>query len=135
VVAGSITLYEGSDVSEERLNEYPISDQPDNVFTGKPFPSDEAKSAVLQNVRAGVRIKLFDDDHGSERKGVAEIIIKKPIAEYNVNSFEQNIDDQYITMKYNGKKLAGKVSRIEIRTPSDTPATPVTFAPGPPPLP
>lgn len=118
--AGSIDFYEGPNGTQTK--HCTLADAPNQDFNlkkkGHPCPNDEIKSLVLNNVRPGAVITLYDDPKGDCNKDdCVEITVKRPIVQLTIGNLQQtvtNSDD--IVMNYHGDNgLNGRVSHITIR--------------------
>ena len=82
--------------------------------------NDEARSLVLYNFPANKAILLFDSPSGEREDDWVFIRTKRNITQKVIPSFERNNQDSDIEMFYfRNNGLDGKVSRLEIKDPSD----------------
>jgi hypothetical protein len=83
------------------------------------YPNDEARSVYLLNVRAGVRIRVFDNPHVKRYDDWTEIVVKRQVPRISINSFDRSYENSVVKVKAHRKDgLDGKVSCIGVRLPS-----------------
>jgi hypothetical protein len=79
------------------------------------FTNDDARSLILINVRAGAKIRVYDNPDGKTSDDYMEIEVKKEVQEYTIKTFEKDIDDEVVKATYHPNNgLDGKVSRVEV---------------------
>jgi hypothetical protein len=90
----------------------------------KPCSNDEANSAILENVKTGTVVRLYDNQWGHKTDGWGEITVKQPHSHYVVTSFQGNYEDDYVKVEYHNDTnfmgwhgLNDQISRIEIDEP------------------
>ena len=86
-----------------------------NLKDSKVMKNDEAASLVLQNVRKGAKITIYDNPDGKTNDDWAVIEVLKTASSYTVNSFERSYEDAHVRVTFHRKNgLKGKVSRVVI---------------------
>lgn len=117
--SGTLTFKEGLSGTQNTVAT--ITDAPGQNFNLKektPYnigANDEAKSLILQNVRVGATISVFDSPTGSLGDDYCIITVKSLVSSITVSSFETSYEDANIKVDYrrdNG--LNGKVSAIRV---------------------
>jgi len=118
--AGEIRFMEGAKCTQNHKGE--TSDAPGQdinfkkeKYKKKGFDNDDAKSLALFNVRAGTRVRVYDDPDGKTKDDWTDIIVKRYVQELCVNSFErvyENADVKVTWHENNG--LDGKVSHVKV---------------------
>src|SRR5205823_2408311 len=109
--SGLITLYEGNFGTQNIVQTF--SDAPRHLT--RVHPNDEARSLVLNRVRAGAVITVYDSSSGSTRDDYCIIRVGRFISRYVVNSFEHDVSGGAVTVEYHHNNgLDGKVSAIKI---------------------
>ena len=119
--AGKIVFYEGNNKTQDKL--FTLKDDKTQGYNLKdkksPGPNDEIRSLVLENVRAGTVIKLYDDPKGRTHDDYCTIYVLKSKPEYVIKHLEmKSFRDDYVKFDYkrhNG--LNGKVSHVRIMVP------------------
>lgn len=149
VVSSEILLFEGNSCTQDVVGRTDDSiPQIINFQSTADFKNDETRSLLLVNIAPGIVIRLFDNPDGEQEDDWVQIVMKKQTPDYCLASYEQSFEDDYVEVRYfehNG--LDGKVSRLEVRSPSvmseiyptdtprsvpsDTPLPRVTVRPGP----
>jgi len=115
---GSIDFYEGNNGTQTKHCTF--SDAPSQSYNlkkrGHPCPNDDLRSVVLNDVRAGAIIRVYDDPKGRPNKDDwTEIIVKKPHQQYIVHHFERTYEDEFVKVTYHSDNgLNGRVSHIKI---------------------
>lgn len=105
-----IVFFEGNGGSQDPV--HVCSDEP-HAF--RPNQNDEARSCVLHGVRAGARIKVFDDPRGRETDDYCLIEVKRAAPRIIVDTFELSTETDDVKVSHSGGNgLDGKVSWIEI---------------------
>ena len=114
---GVVVFYEGTRASGRALGMVADHGGLRSQLTEKdaPVSDNKAKSCVLQGVRAGAVISVFDSADGDRSDDWTVITVKKTHPRYVITTFESNIDNEYVDVRYaqkNGRD--GKVSRIDV---------------------
>jgi hypothetical protein len=93
----------------------------------KPCENDEASSVILENVKSGATLRVYDNQWGHKTDGWTEITVKQSHPHYVIHSFQGNYEDEYIKEAYHNDGnwmgvhgLNDQVSRIEINEPMPT---------------
>ncbi len=108
---GWIVLYEGNGATQDIVDN--LTDEWGQSV--RPRQNDEARSALLVDVRPGTKITLFDNSKGDRRDDWAEITVKRREPRYVIPSFERDHNDDVITQTFVRRdNLDGKVSRVNI---------------------
>lgn len=90
--------------------------------------NDEARSLILYDVPAGAVLRLYDNSEGNREDDWVEILVKRPISEKLIRTFEQSFEDDDVRMTYfRNNGLDGKVSRLEVGRCSDDCGVPVSI--------
>ena len=90
----------------------------DVVFTSNSSPcnNDDARSAILWNMKKDQVIRIFDDSNGTAtnpKDDFMYIVIKRDFNKKIINTFETSFYDQDVIAIYGtGGNLDGKVSRF-----------------------
>jgi|GEM_PF-1983691 len=79
--------------------------------------NDETRSLVLRNVNPGLVLRIYDDPECRGWKDDwTEIVVKKPLSRYVVDTYERSFSNSEITVDYKTSgNLDGKVSCVKIR--------------------
>lgn len=118
-----IEFYESENIGQDIVGiENTIFNHNQNYATDQMYYSvnDEARSAVINNTPAGKRIRIFNSTNPNDqfRKSWMEIITKKDITAFNINSLQTNFENDDISIVYNPNydddHLNGKVSYVSI---------------------
>ncbi|MCH9692252.1 MAG: hypothetical protein K0U59_09380 [Gammaproteobacteria bacterium] len=113
-----ITLYEGNDGSQNIVCTIDFNESKTINFQSDALgcDNDEARSAILFMVPAGTLFIVYDSPSGSREDDFTIVRIKQDIPlTYTINSFEGNVNDNYIEMQYfRNNGLDGKISSITI---------------------
>ena len=118
-----VQLFEGNNATQDLLATINVGFDKDIRFTDGEncYKNDEARSARLLNMRAGQQIVLFDDSNPTgiftdTRDDYIHITVLADFNSYTINTFEQDINDQFISADYCcGGNLDGKVSFFRSR--------------------
>eukprot|EP00026_Physarum_polycephalum_P016888 Phypoly_transcript_17921.p1 GENE.Phypoly_transcript_17921~~Phypoly_transcript_17921.p1 ORF type:complete len:137 (+),score=28.45 Phypoly_transcript_17921:167-577(+) len=82
-------------------------------FDGKAPVNDEARSVRLTLIPANYILEVYDSPSASESDDFAFIVTKTTVPDYTVNTFEQNISNEYIDqIFFRNNGLDGKISYI-----------------------
>jgi hypothetical protein len=115
-MAGTIDLYEGNGGSQNKIGT--LTDRPGQNINLKNsnIDNDEARSLVLNDVRPGALIRVYDDPRGRPSKDDwTEIHVKQGATQYTVSSFERTYEDDVVRVIFHRNNgLDGKVSHIKI---------------------
>lgn len=108
---GIVTLYEGNSARGDVVHR--TSDRPGQWF--RPWENDEARSMVLEHVRAGAVITVYDDSDGGRHDDYAQITVRKSMDYLVIDTFEADASNEYVEVDYKPRdNLDGKVSRVQI---------------------
>jgi len=113
---GLILFYEGNNGSQNLVCTLKVKMDRIN-FKNDSYgcDNDEARSLVLSYVKAGTRITIYDSPDAKTNDDYTVITVKRSIPYYRVNSFQGNINDDYVKATYHRKNgLDGKVSYVKI---------------------
>lgn len=118
-----VQLFEGNNATQDLLGTINVGMDKDIRFTDGEncYQNDEARSARLLNMKAGQQIVFFDDSNPTSvfndtKDDYMHITILSDFNSYTVNSFEQDINNQFISANYCcGGNLDGKVSHFKCR--------------------
>jgi|GEM_PF-5909393 len=131
--SNTVVLYKGNNATNRKVGIIDIDvDNNINFKNSSCCPNDDARSAVLWNMKAGQRVIIFDDSNptgtfSDTKDDYMYIEVKQDFTTYTINTFEQDINDQFITANYSCKKadegesdskcgnLDGKVSHLKSR--------------------
>lgn len=113
VAMPSIIFYEDNDLGGDVVCALDLDPATGYIdFTDfAPCANDEARSARLLNMRAGMRLRVFDNSEMKLDDDFTIINIKRDFASRGINSFEKSTDDNDMRVDYfedNG--LDGKIS-------------------------
>lgn len=102
------------------------SEQHINLTIDPRFSNDEARSVVLEFVRPGTRLEVYDNSSAKKDDDWAVIEVTKSGSNVVVGTFQQNIDNEYYKINYpTSGNLDGKVSHIKVFPgPPSEPTTP-----------
>ncbi|WP_158795937.1 hypothetical protein [Pedobacter sp. L105] len=77
--------------------------------------NDEAKSLILQNVRVGAAISVYDAPAGDASDDYCIITVKSLVSSITVSSFETSYEDANVKVDFHHHNgLDGKVSAIRV---------------------
>jgi hypothetical protein len=113
-----VVLFEGNDATQDALCTLPVPTKDTDAFIhnfkdNHLCKNDEARSLVLHNVRAGLRVTLFDDPDCTRSDSTTEIVVLRNLETKTVGSFEREVIDNDIQIhRLVGGNLDGKVSCI-----------------------
>jgi len=127
----TVILFEGNNATQDIVGELDVHyDRSINFTSSNCCPNDEARSAVLWNMKAGQQIALYDDSNPNCSNNPASnnficqdnkddwmiITVKRDFESKVINSFEEVFSDADVTALYgNGGNLDGKVSRFKCK--------------------
>lgn len=113
----TIAFYEGDNLTQNKVCELRFAIPMDiNFKNSAECDNDEARSAILRNVPANVRIRLYDDPDGSKKDDWLDVSVLQPMAELRLATFEADVDQATHRVQFHRNNgLQGKVSRLEIR--------------------
>lgn len=117
-LAGSLDFYEGP--SGTQTKHCTLDDKAGQNYNlkkkGHPCPNDDLKSVVINGVRVGAVLRVYDDPGGNPNKDDwTEIVVKKVVQQYTVPDFERTYEDDVVRVTYHRDNgLNGKVSHISI---------------------
>jgi len=118
--SGNIWFFEGNGATQGVLGS--VSDAPATYNlkrdSYKPIPNDEARSLILNHVRAGAIIRLYDSPDMSTGDDYTVITVKKFTPYLMLENFELPYDDEYINvnpLNNRDKDLDGHLSVIVIQ--------------------
>ena len=117
-LAGTIDFFEGNNGKQDKIGT--VSDESGRGYNlkdeGAPVKDDEARSVVLNVIKAGTTITVYDDAKGREGKSDYCIIeVLKDVQQYTVSSFERTYTDESVRVTYSKEGgLDGKVSHIRV---------------------
>jgi hypothetical protein len=115
-IAPTISLYEGNQISQNKVCELIISsDIIVNFQNHDECDNDEARSLLLYNFPIGKIVRLYDNPSGAREDDWAEIQVKKASPVIKIDTFEKSIDTPEMKVTYHRNNgLDGKVSRLEV---------------------
>ena len=116
-LGSTIAFYEGDNLTQNKVCELRITVPMEiNFKNSAECDNDEARSAILRNVPANVRIRLYDDPDGSKKDDWLDISILRPVPELRLATFETDINQPTHRVQFHRNNgLQGKVSRLEIK--------------------
>jgi hypothetical protein len=111
----SIALYEGDNLTQNKVCEVPLALPTElNFKNDAECDNDEVRSALLRNVQANTRIRLYDDPGGNRKDDWLDIIVLKTVTELRVPTLEMNdVRPTHRIQYHRNDGLQGKVSRLE----------------------
>ncbi|MGV3520505.1 M12 family metallo-peptidase [Luteitalea sp.] len=114
----TIDLFEGNNGRQNLVCNLLAGQPVDYMLTNQPgCANDEARSAVLHNLRAGTVLRLFDDSAGSHTDDWTEVLLKRDVALKTIATFERSFADADVRVTYHlNDGLDGKVSRVSLST-------------------
>ncbi len=90
-----------------------------------PCEDNEIRSVVLENVKAGTKMRLYDNNWGHKDDSWAELTVKQPHPHYVLHSFRSNYEDEFVKAEYHKSNhfkgrhgMNDQISRIEIDEPT-----------------
>jgi len=129
--SSNIQLYEGNYGSQDFVCQINAFQKTEFSFKDSrnyyKCTNDEARSLVLNNVRAGTTITVYDTSDANTKDDWTTIYVKKTSARQVIGTFERSFQNEYVKVTYHkaiGKDgwfkyykpgLDGKVSRIKIQ--------------------
>ena len=118
---GQIILYEGNDASQDIVCSLSTESTGSWDFTAcDACDNDEARSAKLKWVKPGTKIYVYDSSKGDRDDDWAEIEVKSLERDITLGTFEESYENERVKVTCHYRdNLDGKVSRIEIITPSE----------------
>lgn len=129
---GFITLYEGNDGSQNIVCTIDFDESKTINFQSDSLgcDNDEARSAILSLLPAGAVFVVYDSPNGNREDDFTIVRIKQNLPlSYTINSFEGNVNDNYIEMQFfRNNGLDGKISSISIDIDSGTPCVRLVVA-------
>lgn len=114
-VQGVLSFYEGNDGRQNKVCDLASAHGQVKFKGHRECDNDEARSLVLQNVRAGTVVRVFDDPSCKRSDDWSEVRVRQDVARYVVASFERNVADAQTTVAFHRDNgLDGKVSCIQV---------------------
>ncbi len=116
-IKGTILLFEGNGCTQDVVGETDASvPQIANFKQTRAFENDETRSLLLTDIPSGIVIRLLDDPDGNMSDDWVEILIRQPVSDFCLSTFEQSFENQLLRVTFHHHNgLDGKVSRLEIR--------------------
>ena len=115
--SGTLVFREGNNGSQNVVAN--ITDAPGQAYNLKDRNSigqnDEARSLVMQNVRVGAVVTVYDSPKGDASDDYCVITVKQVVPYKVIGSFETSFEDNEVKVeKFRGGNLDGKVSFIRV---------------------
>ncbi|MFT4623522.1 MAG: hypothetical protein ACI8PZ_002178 [Myxococcota bacterium] len=113
--AANIRWFEKNDCTGSSWDMPPVNGYAQDLKDSSTYPNDEFRSVQLQNLSPGWTITVYDSPSASTGDDWCTIEVKSQTTVYNVDSFETDVDDSFVTVTFHKKNgLDGKVSYVKI---------------------
>jgi hypothetical protein len=114
-VQGVLSFYEGNGGRQNKVCDLGAGRATINFKNHRECDNDEARSLVLQNVRAGTVVRVFDDPGCKRSDDWSEVRVRQDVARYVVASFERSVSEAHATVAFHRDNgLDGKVSCVQV---------------------
>lgn len=110
---GWLDFYEGNNGSQDLICRVNARSDMMRDFTATDCPNDEARSVELHDVKAGYRLRVYDNSSCNTSDDWAEIRVLKDVSSLLVSTFESSMSTANVQVTYHPRdNLDGKVSCI-----------------------